>query len=483
MSDDVRLNILDSPIILEGIGKGSLELKYWVNLKLDKEICFNFFIAPDDVNAAEDGILGCDFFEQFNAILKYKDNTLCIGNSVFKLNVRLESILNVRENIAISVDHTKPEENPIESSEGTKKKSCLFSRRKNLAKNSYAYDQNESDFNKINSDRASDVSSLQSRKKAEKIIDTRSVGFDKISSKFSRNLQQKRSLRRSSAVSSDESTDDSEGTLSSDSAQGCESGTENESQISSEVESDNSFHKKSAKNCENVKQRNSLKYESTHSDSEIERDISIWSATESGNGSAEIGIECESDFDSYEASDKESDDDFSDAKSDCGLVHANEVCTRKFSLPRKSVKYIKIDVDRNGKGHVPEIIFTKEIFSMGGVVDAINKQASIPIVNLSDEEILINIPKKDLKLWNETKNESNNNSSIFKKILDKLEKVKQEFNFDHSNDEDKNAFFNEFKEFFDFLNLSCDDSGVNSECKNEDHQGTQLPQGLGNFHF
>ena len=86
-----------------------------------------------------------------------------------------------------------------------------------------------------------------------------------------------------------------------------------------------------------MKSRKISHSDSSLSDDEI-KDISSKSATESGNGSAKNGIEGETDFDSNETSHGESDFNFSDAESDCGIVHANVVCTKQIPQLPKSVK-------------------------------------------------------------------------------------------------------------------------------------------------
>ena len=65
-------------------------------------------------------------------------------------------------------------------------------------------------------------------------------------------------------------------------------------------------------------------------------------------------------------------------------------------------------MNRNGVGRVPEIKFTDEIFFMGCVVEAIDGQALISVVNLSDHEIMINVSMIDLEIWNEIKKSSKN---------------------------------------------------------------------------
>ena len=216
-----------------------------------------------------------------------------------------------------------------------------------------------------------------------------------------------------------------------------------------------------------------------HSDGSLSGDdieiFSSKSATESGNGSAKFGIEGALDFDSYEATDGESDFDFSDAESDCGIVHANAVCTKQIPLLPKSVKYVKIDVNRNGVGRVPEIKFTDEIFFMGCVVEAIDGQALISVVNLSDHEIMINVPMIDLEIWNEIKIDRENLSYVFRTAINRLDKIKQELKTDHMNDEEKKSIFNLIEEFSDVFYLPGDALNDNPEYeyKIEVREGTK----------
>ena len=208
LADDVKLNVLDHPLMVEGVGGGRLEIKYWVNLKLTKTINFDFFVAPPVDNFCEDGLLGCDFLEKFNSVIDFKKNTLSVGTSTFKLKVKVEAILNLREKSTLIVDHSVTEENLNSSSQ------------KELRSPSKIISSLPSKDKLIE---ASDAFKVKSRKKSDKKKATKAVGNEKFHS-FSGKICNESSLNESSAESSDESECVSDVMLSSDSAQS-ESGT------------------------------------------------------------------------------------------------------------------------------------------------------------------------------------------------------------------------------------------------------------------
>ena len=187
MADDVKLNILNHPLLVEGVGGGRLEIKYWVNLKLTKTINFNFFVAPPVENFCEDGLLGCDFLEKFNSVIDFKKNTLSVGTSTFKLKVKVEAILNLREKSTLTVDYSEAEEKLNSSSQ---KEFCSPSKIiSSLSSNDKLIE-------------ASGAFKVKSRKKSDEKNATKAVGNEKFCS-FSGKICKESSLNESSAVSSD----------------------------------------------------------------------------------------------------------------------------------------------------------------------------------------------------------------------------------------------------------------------------------------
>lgn len=172
-----------------------------------------------------------------------------------------------------------------------------------------------------------------------------------------------------------------------------------------------------------------------------------------------------------------SQEDSSNCESDCdyGDNSTEKETVNKITLPKQSGQYVKVNVSRTGVGRVPELIFDDEVFTLSCVVDAgDDRTVLIPILNTSDSEVIVEVPKLELQEWKaDWDNERQESVRAFKLSTEdqksRCATLMEKFDFSRLSVEERRQITKLVCEFADIFFLEGDSITRNKQFEHEIH--------------
>lgn len=141
-------------------------------------------------------------------------------------------------------------------------------------------------------------------------------------------------------------------------------------------------------------------------------------------------------------------------------------------IPKRSTKYIDVDVDRNGLGILPKFHVADGLFTADCFVEAVNNKARIFITNTSNHSFDISFPRMKLEAVEDYEENENIEPTVAKmftlKTTHRFERLQKSIKFNKNLNSEElksiNALLNEFSDVFF---LQGDKLNENSEFKHK----------------
>lgn len=153
-------------------------------------------------------------------------------------------------------------------------------------------------------------------------------------------------------------------------------------------------------------------------------------------------------------------------------------------IPKQSIVYATVRVNKCGVGKIPEITFSEEVFSAPCVVDVENFATRIPLFNLSNEDTQVSIPTVTLVDWLEEPGSNTARVATLSatEVSTRFNKLNELLDVEHLNTEEKDALFPLVREFSDIFHLKGDRLLPNQEFEHEiELKGEQKPLNIKQF--
>lgn len=397
LEDDARVHVLKNPIGIEGIGNGIIYTKNYIELTLDSNIHHVFLVVQDNFKIDQMGIIGSDFCHEQGAVINYQNHTLNVDKATFEIQTVLTSLGNVKI--------------PVRIAKSFKKMTKANNRIESDESARTVDDSEESSGDCSNTSQGQEPSCSDESERS----DTESDELDEKSS----------SSRSSQSNTESDCENESAGARGS----GRPSQASSLSDVSSlptdtesEEPDETSAPKKGRKNL-NSRQRAKRRY----------KHVTVDLSDKSG-----------------------------DPESESSKISFSSNCDSEteVTVPKQSMVYAKVRVNRIGVGQVPEIVFSDEVFSASAVVDSKDEFVRIPIFNTSDENVNLKIPNLKLQDWFEEK-EVAKHKALVKKLSTtetstRFKEICKILNLKHLNEEEKDALLPLIREFSDIFQLKGD---------------------------